>query len=86
MCEFKNNEVYNGLTPVEALQKLNKRYIRKPECKRMLEEVTEYIKQLENDAHLHSFDNNIEKLCSRMDILSQNIGSIENTLNELETP
>ena len=86
MCEFKNNEVYNGLTPVEALQKLNKRFIRKPECKRMLEEVAEYIKQLENDVHLHSFDNNIEKLSSRMDAMTKHLGSIENTLNELETP
>lgn len=86
MCEFNNNEVYKGLTPTEALEKLNKRFIRKPECKQMLEEVTEYIRQLENESHLHSFDTNIDKLCSRMDILSRNIGSIENTLNELETP
>jgi len=79
-----NNSLYDGLTPSEALRKLNRRYIRKEECKDMLDKVAEYIEELESRSIGNDTDHKIDRLTKTITSVSSQLEDIELTLENLQ--
>lgn len=69
---------YRGLTPAEALRKLNKRFIRKQECKDMLCYVADYIETLEHVAN----KTNVSE--SQIDLMNDKIVNLDIVLRSVE--
>jgi len=84
MCVPKHNELYTGMKPSDALRKLKNRFIRKQECKEMLDAVAVYIENLERQAKTVETLNKIDDLSFSLNDVAEHLEDINQSLENYE--